>query len=120
MGTIPPNPAELLLNDRLKQLLDAVREEYDYVMLDCPPIENVADTRIISKYADRTIFVVRAGLFERSMLPELENIYKEGKYSNLGLILNGTANGNGRLGYSYGYRYGYHYGSYYGEEKKKK
>lgn len=120
VGTIPPNPAELLLNDRLKQLLDAVREEYDYVMLDCPPIEIVADTRIISKYADRTIFVVRAGLFERSMLPELENIYKEGKYSNLGLILNGTANGNGRLGYSYGYRYGYHYGSYYGEEKKKK
>ena len=120
VGTIPPNPAELLLNDRLKQLLDAVRDEYDYVMLDCPPIEIVADTRIISKHADRTIFVIRAGLFERTMLPELANIYKEGKYNNLGLILNGTVSGNGRLGYSYGYRYGYHYGSYYGEEKKKK
>lgn len=75
VGTIPPNPTELLFNDRLKQVIDTVREQYDYVLIDCPPIELVADTQIIEKLADRTIFVVRAGLLERSMLAELEKIY---------------------------------------------
>ena len=68
VGTIPPNPTELLFDERLKQVIDTVRERYDYVLIDCPPIELVADTQIIEKLADRTIFVVRAGLLERSML----------------------------------------------------
>lgn len=66
VGTIPPNPTELLFDDRLKQTIDTVREQYDYVLIDCPPIELVADTQIIEKLADRTIFVIRAGLLERS------------------------------------------------------
>mgnify|MGYP000792320588 FL=1 len=68
VGTIPPNPTELLFDDRLKQVIDTVKEQYDYVLIDCPPIELVADTQIIEKQADRTIFVVRTGLLERSML----------------------------------------------------
>lgn len=77
VGTIPPNPTELLFDERLKQVIDTVRGQYDYVLIDCPPIELVADTQIIEKLADRTIFVVRAGLLERSMLAELEKIYGE-------------------------------------------
>lgn len=77
VGTIPPNPTELLFDERLKQTIDTVREQYDYVLIDCPPVELVADTQIIEKLADRTIFVVRAGLLERSMLSELEKIYDE-------------------------------------------
>lgn len=77
VGTIPPNPTELLFDDRLKQVIDTVREQYEYVLIDCPPIELVADTQIIEKLADRTIFVVRAGLLELSMLAELEKIYGE-------------------------------------------
>ena len=68
VGTIPPNPTELLFDERLKQVIDTVRGQYDYVLIDCPPIELVADTQIIEKLADRTVFVVRAGLLERSML----------------------------------------------------
>ena len=66
---------------------------------------------IIGKLADMTLFVVRAGLLERSMLPELDKLYAEDKYANLALVLNGTETAYGRYGYhKYGYRYGYHYG----------
>ena len=120
VGTIPPNPTELLFSDRLKQLIDTVRNQYDYIFIDCPPIEMVADTQIIEQLADRTLFVVRTGLLERSMLPELQRIYDEKKYKNMAIILNGTVGSGGHYGYRYGYRYGYHYGygsgSYYGSK----
>lgn len=117
VGTIPPNPTELLFSPRLKQLIDSVRREYDYVFIDCPPVEIVADTQIIQKLADRTIFVVRAGLFERAMLAELEKYYDEKKYKNISLILNGTEGFSGK--YRYGYKYGYHYGYGYGYNSDK-
>ncbi|WP_288180017.1 GumC family protein, partial [Bacteroides sp. CAG:633] len=103
VGTIPPNPTELLFSDRLKQLIDTVRSQYDYIFIDCPPIEMVADTQIIEQLADRTLFVVRTGLLERSMLPELQRIYDEKKYKNMALILNGTVGSGGHYGYRYGY-----------------
>ena len=116
IGTIPPNPTELLFNERLEMLINQVRNEYDYVFIDCPPIEVVADTQIIEKFADRTIFVVRSGLMERSMLGDIEQIYKDKKFKNMTLILNGTKAQGGRYGhyYRYGYHYGYHYGYGYG------
>lgn len=116
IGTIPPNPTELLFDERLKQVIESVREQYDYVLIDCPPIELVADTQIIEKLADRTIFVVRAGLLERSMLAELEKIYEEKKYKNMSLILNGTEGHRNRYGYRYGYHYGYGSGYHYGSD----
>ena len=119
VGTIPPNPTELLFDERLKQTIDTVREQYDYVLIDCPPVELVADTQIIEKLADRTIFVVCAGLLERSMLSELEKIYDEKKYKNMSLILNGTEGSGGRYGYCYGYRYGYGSGYHYGSDGKR-
>lgn len=120
IGMMPPNPTELLFEDRLKQMLDAVREQYDYVFIDCPPVELVADTHIIEKLADRTIFVARAGLLERSMLAVLEQIYNEKKFKNMSLILNGTEGHGGRYGYRYGYHYGYGYGYQYGSDGKSK
>ena len=111
VGTIPPNPAELLASDRLVELLERLRNSYDYVFIDCPPIEVVADTAIVSKHVDMTLFVVRAGLLDRSMLPELDRIYNDGKYKNIYVILNGTETAYRRYGYhKYGYSYGYNYG----------
>ena len=100
----------------LRSALDAVREDYDYIFVDCPPIDIVADTQIIEKVTDRTLFVVRAGLLERSMLSELENMYTGKRFKNLSMILNGTESTGGRYGYRYGYHYGY--ASYYGSKDK--
>ena len=119
IGTIPPNPTELLFTPLLEQMIKQVRQEYDYVFIDCPPIEIVADTPIYEQYADRTIFVVRAGLMERSMLPDVEELYKEKKFKNMSLILNGTKTQGGKYGshYGYGYGYGYGYNYHYGSDK---
>lgn len=113
-GTTPPNPAELLELPRFGELIEKLRGEYDYIMIDCPPIEVVADTQIINRYVDRTIFIARAGLLERAMIPELDKLYREKKFRNMSVILNGTANGTGMYGNSHGYRYGYGYGYGYG------
>jgi capsular exopolysaccharide synthesis family protein len=109
VGTIPPNPTELLFSDRLEQLIAFAKEKYDYVLIDCPPVEIVADAQIIEKVVDRTIFVVRAGLLEKQMLGELEKIYIEDKYKNMSMILNGTASIDSRYGYRYGYGKPYRY-----------
>lgn len=114
VGTIPPNPTELLESPAFAALMTALKPEYDYILIDCPPIEVVADAQIIDKYADRTFFIVRAGLLERSMVPELDRLYDEKKYKNMAFILNGTRNDQGRYGYSHSYRYGYGYGYGYG------
>ncbi len=117
IGPVPPNPTELLESSRFGQLIDQLRPHYDYIFIDCPPIEVVADAQIIDAHVDRTIFIIRAGLLERVMLPELERIYDERKYRNMALILNGTPLSRNRYGYSHGYRYGYGYGYGYNYEK---
>ncbi len=110
-GKMPPNPAELLAEDRLGQLVSELKQKYDYIFLDCPPIEIVTDSDIIAPHADITIFVVRVGLFTRSMLPEVERYYQEKKYNNMAILINGSDT-SGRYGYKYGYKYGYRYGGY--------
>ena len=121
-GTIPPNPTELLAEPSFKELVEQLRNRYDYIFIDCPPIDIVADTQIIEKLADRTLFVVRAGLLERDMLPELQRNYDEKRFKNMTLVLNGTEGGGKRYGYRYGYKYGYQYGygkkSYYAGSKE--
>ena len=109
VGTIPPNPTELLFSERLQPLLDTLRKTYDYIFIDCPPVEVVADAAIIGKMVDMTLFVVRAGLLERNMLPQIEKLHAESKYKNMSVILNGTEAAYGRHS-KYGYRYGYNYG----------
>lgn len=123
VGQMPPNPTELLESPRLGTLLDTARERFDYIIIDCPPIEVVADAQIIDRYADRTFFIIRAGLFEKAMLPDIDRLYDEKKYHNMAFILNGTSNNRGRYGYGsyrYGYGYGYGYGYDYGNGGRRK
>ena len=90
VGTIPPNPTELLYSTRLQALLDKLREEYDFILLDCPPADIVADSTIITPLADMTIFILRAGLLDRRLLPELNKMYDTHRFNNLMVVLNGT------------------------------
>jgi capsular exopolysaccharide synthesis family protein len=123
VGKLPPNPAELLLNDRFKELISNLQERYDYVFLDTTPVNIVADASIVADVANMTIFVVREGLLDRRMLPELEQIYKTGKFPNMAVLLNGSNIASSKYygHYWHGYGgyggYGYYGHSYvYGEK----
>lgn len=116
-GALPPNPSELLYTQAFSRMIDELREEYDYVFFDCPPVEVVADAAIINRYADMTLFVVRAHLLDRAFLPDIERWYEEKRYKNLSLLLNGTSDSFSKYGYhKYGHRYGYHCGYGYGRK----
>jgi capsular exopolysaccharide synthesis family protein len=111
-GILPPNPTELLLTDRFQAMISALREEYDYIFLDCPPIDIVADASIVTEMVDMTIFVLRAGLFDKRIIPFVEDLYKSDKYTHMAVILNAVdmhrnMYGYGNKGYGYGYGYGY-------------
>ncbi len=114
VGTIPPNPSELLFNSRFDSMMKELKEHYDYVFIDCPPVEIVADAAIISRYVEMTLFVIRAHLLDRAFLPDIEKWYQERRFPNLSILLNGTHEEFSHYGYNkYGYhRYGYHYGHY--------
>jgi capsular exopolysaccharide synthesis family protein len=112
IGTLPPNPTELLLTDRFNELIESLKGEYDYIFLDCPPIDLVADASIITEKADMTVFVVRSGKIGKEALPSIEELYASGKYNHMAMMLNSVElkhkkYGYGKSGYGYGYGYGY-------------
>ncbi|WP_455668044.1 GumC family protein [Phocaeicola sp.] len=119
-GPVPPNPAELLLGNRLDKLVEELKEMYDYVILDNVPSNMVADAAIVNRVANLTIYVVRAGMMDRRQLAEVEKLYTDKKFKNMAVVLNGvkySRSGYGHYGY-YG-RYGY-YGYGYGNDTRKK
>ena len=118
-GMSAPNPAELLMDRRLDELMAELRKRYDYVIADNVPVGIIADAAIANRVADMTVFVVRAGKLDRRQLPDLEKLYQDRKLNNMALVLNGVD--PKRPGYGYGYGYGYgHYGYGYGYGKKKR
>lgn len=106
VGTLPPNPSELLSNEALDRFVSEMKNHYDYIIIDCPPVEVVTDALIINRLVDVTIFIIRSGLFDKEELTTVQNYFETNRYKNLALILNAT---DLRAGYSY-HRYGYHYG----------
>lgn len=116
VGTIPPNPTELLSSNRLGDMIEALRYEYDYILIDCPPAVQLADTTLIERYADRTLFVIRVGLFDRSRLANLEDDYAVGKYKNMSIILNSSKPNHHGSGNGYDYDYET---AYYGKDNKR-
>lgn len=112
VGTLPPNPTELLLTDRFARMVDDLKQEYDYVFLDCPPIDIVADASLITEKADMTIFVLRSGRIDKASIPYIDELYRSGKYSHMAMILNGVEFEQKKYGYGHhGYGYGYGYGN---------
>lgn len=116
-GTIAPNPAELLMDERLDILLAELRKRYDYIIVDNVPVGIIADASIANRIADITLFVVRAGRLDRRQLPDIEELYSKKVLNNMALVLNGIDPKHWGYGYGYG-RYGYGYGHYgYGNKE---
>lgn len=116
-GAVAPNPAELLMDDRLDGLVSVLRERYDYVIADNVPVGLIADASIANRIADLTLFVVRAGRLDRRQLPDIERLYADHKLRNMAVVLNGVDHHGNGYGYGYG-RYGYGYGYGYGKKHK--
>ncbi len=104
IGHRPPNPAELLDNGRIGEFIKEASEDYDYIFIDCPPTDIVVDTQIVERYVDRTIFVVRAGLLDRKMVADIDAIYRNKRFKQMCIVLNGTDTHNKSKAYGvYGY-----------------
>ncbi len=115
-GTIPPNPADLLKSSRFDNMIAELRTKYDYVLLDTPPFGVVVDVQLCARVADQTIYVVRSGMLDKRVLPEIQELYNSGKMNNMSILLNGidikkiASYGTYGYGYGYGRKYGYGYG----------
>jgi tyrosine-protein kinase Etk/Wzc len=112
-GTIPPNPAEILMNSHLPALIASLRQEYDYILIDAPPIGLVTDAQILSQYADVTFYLVRHNFTRKEHMVMLNDIQRKKVFKNLNIVFNSVDTS----GFGYGYRYDY---SYYGDNEEKK
>lgn len=112
VGSIPPNPSELLSTGKMRDAVQSLKPLFDYIILDCPPLDAVADAQIVNSVATRTLFVIRTGLLERGLLPEIQKIYDDQRLAGMVIVLNGTPVDDTHYGYRYAYRYGYKYHAY--------
>ncbi|MBR6140524.1 MAG: polysaccharide biosynthesis tyrosine autokinase [Bacteroidaceae bacterium] len=142
-GVIPPNPGELISREQLDRAMELLKEHYDYVLLDTPPIGLVSDTLSIGRVADMCLFVCRADYSPRANFDLINSLSAENKLPKINLVLNAVDMKKKKYGYYYGYgkygkygkygrygrygKYGYGYGRYghygiyghYGEHAEK-
>ena len=105
-GPTPPNPAELLNSQRMKDFLKAARERYDMVIVDVPPMLEVTDTQVISHDLDAVVLVVKQGQTQKLGAKRAVELLKMAHANLLGYVMNDITSG-GNAGYGYGYGYGY-------------
>ncbi|GAA4320947.1 GumC family protein [Compostibacter hankyongensis] len=114
-GPIPPNPAELILNERMDKLIDHLKSNFDIVLLDTPPIGLVTDAQLLTKYVDVCLFIVRHNYTLKGQVQIIAQLYQQKKFPNLTIVLNDIKSGDA---YRYQYGYGYGYG-YYSDDAKR-
>ncbi|MGZ3873087.1 MAG: GumC family protein [Mucilaginibacter sp.] len=107
-GTIPANPAELLEEQHIDELIYWLKSKFAEIVIDTPPVGLVTDALVLSRFADVSIYVVRHGFTLKSQIAALESLYQEKKFPKLNIILNGVQS-EGRFGYGYETQYGYGY-----------
>lgn len=112
-GPIPPNPAELLLQNKFSKIMAEIKQEYDVLVLDCPPAGLVSETKELFKHSDVNFFIFRQGFSNKSNIQILNNLIEKGGVSKIYAILNDVHIDKG-YGFGYGYGYGYGYSSHYG------
>lgn len=119
-GPIPPNPSELLMSDSMNPLIETLREKYDIIVLDTPPLGLVTDALELVQYADASIYMLRLNYTKKGMLQLVNAKYKAGELKNISFVLNFYKHKtNQNYGYGYGYGYGV-YGNAYHEDHRRK
>ena len=102
-GAIPPNPSELLLGDRVKDLFQDLREHYDVIIVDSAPVAMVSDSFALDKYSNATVYVTRANYTKRSLIKFMNRIAANKQLKNMCVVLNDTKpSGDNTYGYGYG------------------
>lgn len=124
-GIVPPNPTELILNGKLDILINELKQKFDYIIFDSPPIGLVTDAKLLDKYSNMCIYVIRHNYTLKYFLKMIQKYFVSNELHNLNIIYNGlkkrgVGNYNYNYGYGYGYGYGYNYGygNTYTEEEK--
>ena len=115
-GPIPPNPAELLEKPSMKDFLYKAKKEFDYVILDTPPVAIVTDAILLTQFTDTNIFIVRQKYSSKNVVQYIDELFNKKNIKNLSLLVNDVKI-QSYYGYGYGYSYGYGQG-YYGDEDK--
>lgn len=126
-GPVPPNPAEMLLNEKIEQLFGELRKQFDAIIIDSAPVGLVSDAITLGNHADGTVYIVRHNYTLKKQIQLIDDLYRNNKLPHLSIIINDiTARASG-YGYGYygygkygnGYGYGYGYGVNYFEEEDK-
>ncbi len=115
-GPLPPNPAELLSTSRLNELIRFLKQQFDYIIIDSPPVAAVTDSKILGGVADATLYIIRYKYTNQSLLNLIKDNRQKNSLPNIYLVFNGIVNKK-ILGYAYGKGYGYGYG-YTSEDKE--
>lgn len=101
-GTLPPNPAEIILNERVTSLIKDLRSRYDYVILDCPPVGKVADALTLNEHIDLAVYIVRYNYTDKDQIKIIDDIFVNQKLRNPLIVLNDSKKANSG-NYVYGY-----------------
>jgi len=114
-GPIPSNPADILVSNKFSDMMHKLKQEYDVILIDTPPLGLVADSLALMKYSDVNLYVVRQDYTQKGLLAYVNDMNIKERLGNLHIIFNDVKQGSGA--YAYGYGYGYSDGSYaYGQD----
>lgn len=128
-GPIPPNPSELIINNKMHEILAELKESYDMIIIDTPPVGLVTDGVEVIKQVDFPLYIFKSDYSKKQFVQVADRLINENKIKSLSVILNGIDldrnrySYNYKYGYGYGYGYGYSYGyggGYYDDQPKRK
>jgi capsular exopolysaccharide synthesis family protein len=121
-GPIPPNPAEQIELDEMRNFIEKSKKRFDYIIIDTPPVAIVTDALLVSPFSDLFLFVVRQRYTTKNTVELIDDLHKNESIKNLGIVINdiklaGYYGYGLRYGYAmgYGYDYGYSYYNQYGK-----
>ncbi len=100
-GPHPPNPSELLLNGEFSSLVNEIQQEYDFIIMDTPPVGLVTDGIMAMRKSDLSIYVVRANYSKKEFLKNIDRIMNVNKLANVAIVLNALPNSGKEYGYGY-------------------